>query len=253
MRVAWVHPTWRDLVIERLAADTELRRRFLGRCGPYGVALALSTRGGAAGDRQLPLIAGDEDWDAIGDRIYALAPELEPRQAVTVLAAVDHLLELLPDDALPAAEVMTLARLALERFGELWENSHAVITLPCIDAWLSVATRLQPPPRPTFLGVTWANLLPTQLPDPDDFTEVQRFTDWQSLCEVVRDFSFELLNELGYGARQRDLMQAWHARLYVGRMVEEQIGTSSVDDAFIEESRARRISDSVIRRVLVDL
>jgi hypothetical protein len=214
MRVAWVHPTWRDLVIERLAAD--------------------------------------EDWDAIGDRIYALAPELEPRQAVTVLAAVDHLLELLPDDALPAAEVMTLARLALERFGELWD-SHAVITLPCIDAWLSVATRLQPPPRPTFLGVTWANLLPTQLPDPDDFTEVQRFTDWQSLCEVVRDFSFELLNELGYGARQRDLMQAWRARLYVGRMVEEQIGTSSVDDAFIEESRARRISDSVIRRVLVDL
>jgi hypothetical protein len=62
-----------------------------------------------------------------------------------------------------------------------------------------------------------------------------------------------LLNELGYGARQRDLMHAWRARLYVGRMVEEQIGTSSVDDAFIEESRARRISDSVIRRVLVDL
>jgi hypothetical protein len=253
MRVAWVHPTWRDLVIERLAGDSELRRHFLGRCGPHGVALALSTRGGAAGERQLPLVARDEDWDATGDRIYALAPELEPREAVIVLAAIDHLLEAVSDDALLAGEAVALARLALERFGELWENSHAVITLPCIDAWLSVAARLQPPPRPTFLGVTWANLLPTQLPDPDDLTEVQRFTDWQSLCEVVGDFSFELLTELGYRAHQRDLVQAFRARLYARGILEEQIGASSVDDAFIEESRARLLSDSVIRRVLVDL
>ena len=77
MRVAWVHPTWRDLVIERLASDAALRRHFLGHCGPHGVVLALSTAGGAEGERPLPLIAGDEDWDALGDRIYALVPELE--------------------------------------------------------------------------------------------------------------------------------------------------------------------------------
>src|SRR6185437_13150817 len=72
VRVAWVHPTWRDLVIERLAADAELRHRFLGRCGPHGVVLALSTGGGARGERRLPLLRDDKDWDAVGDRIYAL-------------------------------------------------------------------------------------------------------------------------------------------------------------------------------------
>ena len=54
MRVAWVHPTWRDLVIERLAADAELRRRFLARCGPHGIVLALSTSGGAEGGAAPP-------------------------------------------------------------------------------------------------------------------------------------------------------------------------------------------------------
>jgi hypothetical protein len=42
MRVAWVHPTWRDLVIERLAADATLRRRHRG---PHEILLALSTGG----------------------------------------------------------------------------------------------------------------------------------------------------------------------------------------------------------------
>jgi hypothetical protein len=251
--VAWVHPTWRDLVIERLAGDAALRARFLARCGPHGVALALSTQGGAAGERQLPLIAGDEDWDAIADRIYVLAPELEPRETVTVLAAIDRLLEPVSDDASAAGEAGALARLAVERFGKLWESSHAVIALPCIDAWLSVAARLRPRPRPAFLDVTWANLLPTHLPDPDDLPEVQRFTDWEALCEMVGDFSPSLLRDLGYGASQRDLMHAFRARLHVRSLVTEEVGASSVDDAFIQEARARRISDNVVRRVLVDL
>lgn len=253
MRVAWVHPTWRDLVIERLARDAALRHRFLGRCGPHGIALALSTRGGTAGERGLPLVDGDEDWDAIADRIYTLAPELEPRETVTVLMAIDHLLPAVADDAMLAGEAAALARMALERFGELWEGAHAVVALACIDAWLSAAARLNPPPWPTFLGVTWANLLPAELPDADDLPEVQRFTDWRTLCEMVATFSPELLDELGYGAPQRNLMRAFRDRELRKARVIERIGASDVDEAFIEESRARRISDSVVRRVLVDL
>lgn len=253
MRVAWVHPTWRDLVIERLAADAGLRRHFLSRCGAHGVALALSTSGGAEGHRRLPLIRDDEDWDAIGDRIYVVAPELESREAVSVLVAIDHLLAAVADDATRAGEAAALARMALERFGELWESSHAVLALPCIDAWLSAAGRLKPPPWPRFLGATWANLLPTELPRPEDLSEMQRFTDWRTLCEAVATFSEALLDELGYGAPQRGLMHAFRDRELRKLGVIERMGASPVDDAWIEESRARRISENVVRRVLVDL
>jgi hypothetical protein len=253
MRVAWVHPTWRDLVIERLAGDAVLRCHFLSHCGPHGVALALSTWGGAEGERQLPLIASDEDWDAIGDRIYALAPELEAREAATVLTAVDHALEAVLDDAMLAGEGAALARTALERFGELWGDVHTTVALSCIDAWLSVAARLNPRPWPTFLSATWANLLPTRLPGLNDLPEMQRFADWRTLCGLVATFSGDLLDELGYGAAQRELMRAFRDREDAQEAGLGRTGGSSVSHMFIDETRARDISDNVIRRVLVDL
>ena len=76
MRVEWVHPSWRDLVIEALAEDAETRRHFLPRCGVDGAAVALSGGGGAAGERERPLLRCDADWDALGDGLYSLLPRL---------------------------------------------------------------------------------------------------------------------------------------------------------------------------------
>lgn len=248
-----MHPTWRDLVVERLAADAGLRRRFLARCGPHGIALALSVSGGAEGKRRLPLICDDEDWDAVGDRIYALAPDVEPREAATVLMALDGALEVVLDDTLLAGEGAALARMALERFDGLWEDAHTAVTLPCIDAWLSVAARLEPRPRPTFLSVTWAELLPTSLPERGDLQESQRFADWRTLCGLVAAFSGDLLDELGYGPAQRSLMRGFREREDADLAWRERTGASPVPEPFIEEARAQRNAENVIRRVLVDL
>src|SRR6202012_2464179 len=159
-----------------------------------------------------PLVVGDEDWDAIADRIYTLAPELEAREVVTVLSAVDNLLEAELRDALRAGEAAALARMALERLGGLWGSAHPTLSLPCIEALLSVAARLTPQPRPTFLAATWAELLPVALPDADDLLEMQRFTDWRTLCAVLRSLCPDLLSELGYGAVQEDLVAAFRSR-----------------------------------------
>ena len=253
MRVAWVHPTWRDLVIERLADDALLRRHFLNNCGPHGIALALSTRGGAEGGRQLPLIGCDEDWDAVGDRIYAMAPELDARETTIVLTAIDDLLEAARDDPMLAGECAALAGMVLARFGEMWAGAHAIVALPCIDAWLSVAARLNPRPWPTFLAATWAELLPVDLPDPADLPEVQRFTDWRTLCDVVATFSPDLLDDLGYGAPQRALMRAFRERRHKELQRLAQVGASPVSETFIAESRARTMDDHVVRRVLADI
>jgi hypothetical protein len=251
--VAWVHPTWRDLVIERLAADEELRHRFLAHCGPHGIALALSTQGGTGGERALPLIGADDDWDAIADRIYALAPELEEREAVTVLTAVENLLLALLDDCKLSGECAALARTAVERFGEVWESAHTSIALPCIDAWLSVAVRLKPQAQPTFLAKTWAELLPVKLPDPDDLLELQRFIDWRALCDMVADVSPELLRELGYAVAHEEMLAAFWIHEHVGPARRAPTGEPSEVETFTEQLHAQRASDSVVRRVLNDL
>jgi hypothetical protein len=254
MRVAWVHPTWRDLVIERLTGDAALRHRFLGRCGPHGIVLALSTAGGTGGERRLPLICDDEDWDAIGDRIYALAPDLEHAELVAVFAAVGlAVTELTREEPARSGEARVLARMALERTDSVWTAANAPVPLDCIDAWLRLSQHFDPVVWPGFLAPTWAELLPTELPDPGDLPEVERFTDWMTLSELIGNFSLELLGELGYGSVQGKLRRDFRDRELRKLGVVQRIGASPVQDALIEESRARRISDGVVRRVLADL
>jgi len=61
---SWVHPSWRDLVIEYLSASTQERRDFLAQSSIYGIMLAISG-GGATGRRAFPLLLEPEDWAAL--------------------------------------------------------------------------------------------------------------------------------------------------------------------------------------------
>jgi hypothetical protein len=253
MRVAWVHPTWRDLVIERLAGDANLRRRFLGRCGPHGIVLALSTSGGAEGERRLPLICDDEDWDAVGDRIHALAPELEHAELVAVLSAVGRALRELADVPARAGEARALARMALERTGSVWEAANAPVPLDCVDAWLGLSKHIDPVVWPGFLAATWAELLPTALPHPDDLAEVQRFTDWVTLVELAGSFAPDLLGQLGYGKAQGHLRRAFKDRVRHQDERRARSGAAPAPKWDVEELRVRSLSDRTIRRVLADL
>ena len=202
MRVEWVHPTWRDLVIDRLAAEPALRRRFLSRCGVHGLLLALSIGGGALGERRLPLIASDVDWDTIGDRLYELLPELEPTEVAAVLTAIELAVCELGDQA-QAREGTALARVALERSARPWSEERRPIPLELLESWLSLSARLDPPVGPPPLAATWAELLPAQVPALEDRAELQRFIDWLTLCEITSRFPGDALRELDRGMRRQ--------------------------------------------------
>ncbi len=68
----WIHPSYRDLVIDELAADPELRLPFLKRASLEGVKLALSDTGGQEGLRQLPFMLSAESWDVLEERALAI-------------------------------------------------------------------------------------------------------------------------------------------------------------------------------------
>jgi hypothetical protein len=75
--VTWVHPSWRDLVIDELVGDRVARQKFLRACSIEGILLAVSTAGGATGERLLPLVRDDQDWDALSDRLAVMIVELD--------------------------------------------------------------------------------------------------------------------------------------------------------------------------------
>lgn len=62
IEIEWMHPSWRDLVIDHLRKNSVQRKRFLDACGLNGFLLALSQAGGESGERRWPLLVDNEDW-----------------------------------------------------------------------------------------------------------------------------------------------------------------------------------------------
>jgi hypothetical protein len=195
MRVDWVHPSWRDLVIEELAGDGAERRRFLSRCGVDGAAVALTGSGGAAGERQRPLLRSDADWDALGDGLFHICAELDEAEAV-------RLLDLLAD-AGDDAEVRALAQIVLRRLG--W--SGMAVSVDAIGAWAAVSKWLDPRPDPPAVALTWLELEPSGPPRTAE--EMERMADWLRLAELLSERAPELLEGLGFPERYEGLLEAF--------------------------------------------
>jgi hypothetical protein len=209
MRVEWVHPSWRDLVIDHLAEDAAARAHFLSGCSPHGVLLALSLGGGNRGSRELPLLTGDPDWDALTDRIYELAPELDTRELYALLDSIGSAVALRDERS---GEAKALARTVLARLAKLWEQAEAPIPLAALEAWLVLASRLRPGsrgPAPPNLERTWAELLPARAPDLEDLQGVERFADWLTFADLLLVYRPDDLERF----RFRD--QAWVINIFV--------------------------------------
>jgi hypothetical protein len=178
--VTWVHPSWRDLVIEELATNPDARRRFLHAAGIDGALLALSTAGGAGGERVFPLLLADADWDALGDRLAELVPDLdEPGMTRLVVA----LAEAHEQDR--TGEVDALARYVLELLARRWDRERAVIPVGVLAEWFELGAELTEAPAAPKLGPTWVELAPTADLDVDSPADVARLDQWATLTELV--------------------------------------------------------------------
>jgi hypothetical protein len=193
--VVWVHPSWRDLVIEELAADAGARRTFLRACGIHGIVLALSTAGGTAGERSLPLLVEDGDWDALADRIAVLLPELDAPEVTMLLAAIA--------EARPAAprEGTALADEALAQLERLWDRHAVAVPVGVLAAWFDLAAELDEPPQPPSAAPTWFDLVPSAMVDLA--ADAVAFDDWTALVELLADRAPAALAAFGFPEKQR--------------------------------------------------
>jgi hypothetical protein len=195
MRVEWVHPSWRDLVIEELAEDAATRRHFLARCGVDGGALALSGAGGTDGRRERPLLREDADWDALGDGLYSLCHDLDDVEAVQLLRVLDAA----GDDV----EVLALVELVLKRLG--WAGR--AVSVDALAAWAPLARKLDPPPEPPAVTMTWLELEPHHAPATHE--ELARFADWLLLAELLREYDPGTLEKLGFPDRYSEVLDSF--------------------------------------------
>lgn len=204
LRRSWVHPSWRDVAIEALAADPPARAAFLRGCGPDGVALALSVGGGAAGERVLPLLVCDADFDALGDRLGPLLRELDEAGQARLLRTLAAAVEARPPGA-ALTELVALADRALEVCRRAWEGSAPPVD--SLAAWHALAASAPGPPGEVpDPGPAWAALLPADRVDLADLRAFDELAEWIALAGLLAEHEPERLDAYGFPERQREVL-----------------------------------------------
>jgi hypothetical protein len=199
--VTWVHPSWRDLVIDRLGRDPAGRGAFLDLCGLEGALLALSVAGGPAGERHLPLLVADSDWDALLGHVEAVVADLDDADRVRLLRqlaeAMSHRAR--SDDGRALAELDALAAhvLAVVVPGAL--DASALIVL---QEWHALAELVEAvPDRPDVAGL-WVDTLPTAALDLRSAEDVSALETWTALIAILWQHDPAALERFGFPEAQ---------------------------------------------------
>ncbi len=205
--IGWVHPSWRDLVIDELREYPDARRRFLSVSAVDGVTLAVSGAGGSTGERTLPLLLDDADWDALGDRLHELRPELEDRELARVLLALSGAIAVV-GDPYRARELDSLIANVLRTTRRAWDEQGGPVPVFLLETWYGANACLATPVASPQLAPTWAELHPGALllehPDPG---ELARTEEWLEFAEMLRRYDLSALEWFGFFTKDRDLLE----------------------------------------------
>jgi hypothetical protein len=234
--IGWVHPSWRDLVIDELREDTAARWRFLEACSLHGTMLALSHEGGVAGERTLPLLVGDADWDRLGDRLGHLVNELEDHDLAQLLLALDGVrtAEVARSEKW---EARSLAAYLLNAIARRWDERHRPLPVFLLENWYALrewAPRFIEPPE---MSLSWAELYPGS-PSAGglDRSELARADEWLTLAQTLLRYDPDTLTGLGFFHRDQTLL---------GELAETLERTTNADNRPLAHSILTRIQELV--------
>ena len=227
-----MHPSWRDLVINELREDTAARRRFLGACDVDGTMLALSQEGGIAGERSLPLLVTDDDWDLLADRFRQLVRELEDPDLARVLLGLRRALTAGIEQS-QKREARNLAEYLLRATARCWDEQGQPLPVFLVEAWYALNDSAPEPADPPRLGPTWAELYRGAPPDHGlERSELARADEWLALVQTLFRYDPKALGALGFFERAQELFE--HLILGIER---------------IADADRRPLADSVLARI----
>jgi|SRR5579871_26441 len=212
----WMHPSWRDLVIEHLQSSRADRQRFLNRCGVQGILLALSSAGGGKGIRETPLLVEDSDWKILEVTIIALLnasqSEFEVRMVLGAIHGAGlHECEVQKSQFLRASSPLyKMGIKSLETLRAKWNGENQIIGTSALGEYYNISMRLSPLPSMPNLQPTWDYRL----------AEVEKFTGKGSSSAVLDKSSdalskwFDLI-EVVESSEPRFLRQMRFPELYL--------------------------------------
>ncbi len=213
----WMHPSWRDLVIEHLIQKKSERRHFISRCGLNGILLAISFAGGAEGLKKYPLLVDKEDWCLFEARIEKFLENSELTEDIVILSSVKDLLrELSHTEDVALENMKKLAAKAISACREKWDSRKVVISNRLLSNYSSISEFIKPLPPYPDLEATWAHIIAIENFDLNEYFDLRAFSinvdKWADLLDII------LKNEPRF-FKQQPLQEIIDSRL--GKIISE--------------------------------
>jgi hypothetical protein len=209
--VDWMHPSYRDLVIEELSTDESLKLAFLQKMGLPGIKLAVSDTGGALGTRSFPLMTHPESWEILKERCLSLVAEGMPAEISELLLSLESIAKV-ANTTDTARRLGAILSILCQAICVKWNNERAILSHEQIRVFGGASTQVRPLPALPSLERSWKagdERLARALKQGTSLVfEREILGDWLGLAEAIAETEPRLLTQIGFRSRLKQVVPA---------------------------------------------
>ena len=153
-KIDWIHPSYRDLVIEELSGDTGLQHEFLRKMSFLGVKLAISDSGGPTGSRNFPLMTSPASWQLLQRRCMELVAEGDKGDLSDLLNALHSAIQQAPEEK-NRDNLTSIITPVCRAVREKWNKPDTALTASQLEIYSQASLLVSPLPPLPNLDRSW--------------------------------------------------------------------------------------------------
>jgi hypothetical protein len=205
--LTWIHPSYRDLVIDELACSPNDRKDFLRTMSLNGTKLALSLSGGESGARQFPLLVDKESWDILASRIRELASATSPAGLTSLVTSIDGAMRGEAVAALAKNSLSDLMDVVSNAVKTRWQGGGLPMEIGLLEAVLGAGDQDKEKGSAPRIDVTWLHWTTKLIEElehgriPDGFSCRQ----WRACVVLAHKYGGEFTDTEAYQATMKSL------------------------------------------------
>ena len=193
--LAWMHPSYRDLVIDELASDKTLRDTFLRTANGRDIGLAFSTQGGETGKRAIPLIVDDESKRIIEQRIQELLPNLKVYEQLGLILTIESVIK---ENSPQKVWANSLLYHMMDSLRDHWQGRPIYLSL--LEEFCKSSLNRKPLPQLPDFEPTWnyqIDLLKNAIEE-ENFFSGSEIGDWAKLISLLKKNEPRFLTQVNF-------------------------------------------------------
>lgn len=154
-QIGWIHPSYRDLVIDELSSDGRLLTSFLKQLSLRGIMLALSQAGGVSGSRLMPFMGSRQAWRSLSGRCIDIAHRESPETVSELLDILISAVSSLEADDPIREEAQQVMREVCTEARRRWDSASEPIAPSALESYAKAVRLLEPPPPFPSFAISW--------------------------------------------------------------------------------------------------